>query len=109
MVFVNHAEKPLSGQKNGWKVGEVGMIKCCGNCTFAHDTIGDDLLWCSKDCRSKDYEMYCDKYSNKDVDTDNIEDWLHEIVKNPKGWRVFYSDSEVKLMAEHALEIFGYN
>jgi hypothetical protein len=27
LVFANRAEKPLSGQKNEWKVSEVGMIK----------------------------------------------------------------------------------
>ena len=85
------------------------MNKCCENCTFAHDIIGDDLLWCSKDRHSKDYEMFCDKFSNKENDMENIFDWLREIVKNPEGWKEFYSDSEVKLMAEHALEIFGYN
>lgn len=32
-------------------------------------------------------------------------DWLNEIIDNPEEWREFYSDSEVKLLAEKAKEL----
>ena len=32
-------------------------------------------------------------------------DWLQEIVYNPDGWREFYSDSEVKYLAEKIIEL----
>ncbi len=32
-------------------------------------------------------------------------DWLQEIIDNPEDWKMYYSDSEVKTLAEWALEI----
>ena len=32
-------------------------------------------------------------------------DWLHEIIDNPNGWKEFYSDSEVKYLAEKIIEL----
>ena len=32
-------------------------------------------------------------------------DWLNEIIDNPEEWKRFYSDSEVKLLAEKAKEL----
>ena len=32
-------------------------------------------------------------------------DWLNEIITNPNGWRMFYSESEIKSCAEAALAI----
>ena len=32
-------------------------------------------------------------------------DWLQEIIDNPEEWKMFYSDSEVKLLAEKAREM----
>lgn len=32
-------------------------------------------------------------------------DWLNEIITNPNGWRMFYSESETKSCAEAALAI----
>ena len=38
-------------------------------------------------------------------DLKNSLDWLNEIVTNPDGWRMFYSDSETKSCAEAAVEL----
>ena len=35
-------------------------------------------------------------------DKGNVLDWLNEIIDNPEEWQQFYSDSEVKLLAEKA-------
>ena len=40
-----------------------------------------------------------------DTDKANALDWLNEIVTNPDGWRMFYSDSETKSCAEAAVEL----
>ena len=32
-------------------------------------------------------------------------DWLNEIIDNPEEWQRFYSDSEVKLLAEKAKDL----
>lgn len=32
-------------------------------------------------------------------------DWLNEIIDNPEEWKRFYSNSEVKLLAEKAKEL----
>ena len=32
-------------------------------------------------------------------------DWLNEIITNPNGWRMFYSDSETKSCAEATLAL----
>lgn len=32
-------------------------------------------------------------------------DWLNEIIENPEVWKWFYSDSEVKTLAENALKM----
>ena len=32
-------------------------------------------------------------------------DWLNEIITNPDGWRMFYSESETKSCAEAALAL----
>ena len=32
-------------------------------------------------------------------------DWLQEIIDNPENWRMFYSDNEVKTLAENALKL----
>ena len=34
-----------------------------------------------------------------------VMDWLQEIIDNPEGWREFYSDSEVKYLAEKTIEL----
>jgi hypothetical protein len=34
-----------------------------------------------------------------------IIDWLQEIIDNPEGWREFYSDSEVKYLAEKTMKL----
>ena len=34
-------------------------------------------------------------------------DWLQEIIDNPEEWKEFYSDSEVKLLAEYAKELIS--
>ena len=34
-------------------------------------------------------------------------DWLNEIIDNPEEWKQFYSDSEVKLLAEKAKELMS--
>ena len=83
------------------------MDKCCDNCTFAHDIVGCDLAWCSKCCRSVDYNMFCSSYSNKEKDASDIVDWLQEIIDNPEEWKQFYSDSEAKLLAEKAKELIS--
>ena len=41
----------------------------------------------------------------EDRDKGNVLDWLKEIVENPENWHQWYSDSEVKLLAEQAIEI----
>ena len=38
-------------------------------------------------------------------DMKNALDWLNEIITNPNGWRMFYSDSETKTCAEATLEL----
>ena len=32
-------------------------------------------------------------------------DWLREIIEDPEGWKEWYSDSEVKTLAENALKM----
>lgn len=81
------------------------MDKCCENCTFAHDIVGDGLAWCSKDKRSKDYDMCCDSFSYIEKDISDILDWLHEVIDKQGDWKQFYSDSEVKLLAEKTREL----
>lgn len=83
------------------------MDKCCENCIYAHDIVGDDLAWCGKDKRSKDYDMCCDSFSNREKDISDILDWLQEVIDNPEEWKQFYSDSEVKLLAEKAKELIS--
>ena len=38
-----------------------------------------------------------------DKDKNDVFDWLNEIVKNQDDWILFYSSSEVKILAENAL------
>ena len=83
------------------------MDKCCENCTYAHEIAGDDLAWCSKDGRSKDYDMCCDSFSNREKDMSDILDWLQMIADHSDDWQQFYSDSEVKLLAEKAKELIS--
>lgn len=40
-----------------------------------------------------------------DKDTADVIDWLNEIISNPEEWKMFYSDSEVKNLAECALKL----
>ena len=40
-----------------------------------------------------------------DIDKANALDWLNEIATNPKGWRMFYSDSETKYCVETAIAL----
>ena len=35
----------------------------------------------------------------------NVLDWLNEIIDNPEEWHRFYSDAEVKTLAEQAKEL----
>ena len=42
-----------------------------------------------------------------DKDTADVIDWLNEIIDNPEEWQQFYSDSEVKLLAEKAKELIA--
>lgn len=34
-----------------------------------------------------------------------VVDWLNEIISNPDGWKQWYSESEVKSLAEIALKL----
>ena len=42
-----------------------------------------------------------------DKDTADVIDWMNEIIDNPEEWQQFYSDSEVKLLAEKAKELIA--
>ena len=43
-------------------------------------------------------------------DKGNVIDWLNEIISDPENWHRFYSDAEVKSLAEQAKMIAeGYN
>lgn len=35
----------------------------------------------------------------------NVTDWLNEIIDDPEEWHRFYSDAEVKTLAEQAKEL----
>ena len=37
----------------------------------------------------------------------NVIDWLNEIINDPENWHRFYSDSEVKTLAEDALKLIN--
>lgn len=39
---------------------------CCNNCLFAESTEIDGLIDCKLDGRSKDADMFCDKYEPLD-------------------------------------------
>ena len=43
----------------------------------------------------------------KEKDVSDIIDWLQEIIDNPEEWKQYYSDSEVKLLAEKAKELIN--
>lgn len=43
-----------------------------------------------------------------DQDKGNVLDWLNAIIDDPENWKQWYSDSEVKVLAEHAKEMFVY-
>lgn len=38
-------------------------------------------------------------------DKGQVTDWLEEIVREPDEWQMFFSSSEVKMLAEDALEL----
>lgn len=38
-------------------------------------------------------------------DKGQVTDWLEQIVKEPDEWQMFYSSSEVKMLAEDTLEL----
>ena len=42
-----------------------------------------------------------------DKDTADVIDWLNEIIDNPEEWQQFYSDSEIKILAEKAKELIA--
>lgn len=37
----------------------------------------------------------------------HVIDWLNDIKDNPESWHMFYSESEVKWLAEKALEMLN--
>lgn len=41
-------------------------------------------------------------------DKGNVLDWLDDIIDDPKNWKQWYSDSEVKVLAEQAKEMLVY-
>ena len=76
------------------------MEKHCENCKYAEQTDIDGLIDCKKDGHSKDCDMVCEQFAKQDKG--NVLDWLNEIISDPENWHRWYSDSEVKLLAEYA-------
>ena len=56
------------------------------------------------------YENYVTwKQNMSKEETGLVIDWLQEIIGNHENWKEFYSDSEVKTLAENALKIIKFN